>query len=207
MLYFYTGTDTDKLRAALASALERYDNIVRITDAHAVHDLAAALEGPGMFAIPGERVIVLDHIHAHEEMWSLLLEQLDRLRKNTESVYLIESEPDAATKKLLEKHAEKTVRHDLGKKEKKDNFFAIVNALQGRKRKDLWVLLQAEFAAGKAPEAVHGSLFWAAKQQFLKAGDAKSAVLVARLAELPHEARRQSFELEYALERFALSEV
>jgi hypothetical protein len=205
MLYFFTGTDTDKVRTALSKAIEEHDSVIRITDAHSLHDLSAALQGGGMFG-PAQPV-VLDHIYSNDEMWQMFLSQLERLRKDALSVYVLESTPDASTRKTLEKYSEKTVRHDAAKKDAKDNFFGLVNALQQGKKKDLWVLLQAEFAGGKAPEAVHGSLFWAAKQQHLRAGNEKSARLVARLAELPHEARRQGFELEYALERFALSEV
>ena len=117
--------------------------------------------------------------------------------------------PDAATKKTLQKYAEQTEVFDAPKKERKDDFFAVVNALQKGQKKELWVLLQKEFAAGKAPEAVHRSLFWAAKQMVLKprgaADAARGRTMVAELAELPHAARRQGFDLEYALEHFVLS--
>jgi UDP-N-acetyl-D-mannosaminuronic acid transferase (WecB/TagA/CpsF family) len=75
----------------------------------------------------------------------------------------------------------------------------------------LWVGLMREYAKGSAPEAVHGLLFWGAKQMVLKArSDAEAArgrALAAALAALPHESRRKGEDLSYALERFALTEV
>jgi hypothetical protein len=60
----------------------------------------------------------------------------------------------------------------------------------------------------EAPEAIHGVLFWGAKQALLAARGAKDMErpkrLVAELAELPHEARRKGFGLEYTLERYIL---
>ena len=63
-----------------------------------------------------------------------------------------------------------------------------------------------EIAKGGAPEAIHGVLFWGAKDAFLKSGgtDARIRQLVADLAALPHEARRRGEDMEYALERFIL---
>lgn len=204
MLYFYTGSDTVRLREAVARAVG--DEAVRITDAHALVDLQAALSGGGMFA-PAGQAVVLDHVRANAELWDAFLRELDRLRRDPLPVHVIESDADAATRKQLEKYAVDTVKHEAPKQKQEDLFFKLANALQDGKRKDLWVLLQREFAAGKPAEAVHGSLFWAAKQRFAKRADASGARMIARLAELPHEARRNGFELEYALERFVLAEV
>jgi len=122
---------------------------------------------------------------------------------------MLEEKPDAAARKLLEKHAETVEKFDAVKVRDEDNFFPLVNALRAGNKKDLWVLLQREYAAGKAPEMLHGSFFWAAKQMVLKPRGSEAARgkrLVAQLAELPHEARRSGEELEYALERFVLSQ-
>jgi len=209
MLYFFSGTDTEKVREKLDAALAKISGaeIIRITDAHSLADLEAALSGSGLFG--GERVAVLDNVLSNEEMKSILLTRLPFISKQADKVLLYESAPDAATRRSLEKYAEKSERYDSPKKEKKDNFFLLVNALQQGKKKDLWVLLQREFALGKAPEAVHGSLFWAAKQMVLKSSgnNEKAKKLVADLSELPHEARRNGFDLEYALEHFVLSRV
>jgi DNA polymerase III delta subunit len=207
MLFLYTGTDTETAREKLNAAVEKASKksaVVRITDAHTLADLAAALQGGGMFG--GERTIVLDNVLLNTEMEAYVMERLDLLKKSTESIYMYEAAPLAAVRKQLEKYAEKSERFDAEKGSKKDNsIFALANALQSGKKKELWVGYQREIASGKAPEAIHGALFWGAKQLLLRSQTPRARALVAQLAELPHEARRRGFELEYALEHFVLS--
>lgn len=207
MLFLVTGTDSEKARVKLSALIEKHSKkapIIRITDAHTVADLSAALAGPGMFGEPS--AILLDNVLLHAEMELLILERLDFLRKASLSIYMYESAPIAATKKLLEKYTEVAERYDVEKSSKKDNsIFELSNALQSGKKKDLWVGYQREIASGKAPEAIHGVLFWAAKQLLLRSDTARARKLVAELVTLPHEARRSGFELEYALEHFVLS--
>lgn len=203
MLYFYTGTDTEELRKRLATALEGKREVVRITDAHALHDMDAALGGAGLFG--ATRIVVLDHVLQKEELRESLLPHLQPLRDSAEEFHLIESSIDATTRKSVEKYAQETVRIDAPKAAKENSMFALANFLQTGKRKELWVAYQKELQKGSAPEAVHGLLFWAAKQMLLRSDTPRARALVAELAELPHEARRRGQELEYALEHFVLS--
>ena len=206
MLYFFTGTDSEALRKLLSAALSKHAkgrDIVRITDAHTRADLDAALSGGGMFG--GARAVVLDHLCAQEELREALVSSLKRIAAAEDPVFLLESGIDAETRKLFEKYAEQTERKDLPKREKDNSIFALGNALQQGKRKELWVGLQRQLHSGTAAEAIHGSLFWAAKQALLRHDSPRNRALVAQLAELPHEARRKGFDLEYALEHFALS--
>jgi hypothetical protein len=210
MLYLFTGTDRKKANAAMHAAIRKIlpkAEVVRITDANSLADLEVALRGRGMF--DPERALVLDNVFANDEMRSLVEVSLTRLSELDEHIFLIEEKVDAATRKSIEKFAELSQKFDAAKEEKEDNFFAIANAFRAGKKKELWVLLQREYATGKAPEMLHGTLFWAAKQMVLKPRGASDAArgkkLVALLAELPHEARRRGEELEYALERFVLS--
>lgn len=208
MLYFFTGTDTEKLRVKLNAAVGKAakdKEIVRITDAHTIHDLEASLMGGGMFG--GARVVVLDSVASNEEMKEILLARLAMLKTASDEFYVYEPALDAATRKQLEKYAEKTEKIDAQKSVKQETIFNLVRHLQAGKKKDLWVAYQREIAAGKAPEAIHGMFFYAAKDSLLRNPKyARARNLVARLAELPHEARRNGFELEYALEQFVLSE-
>ncbi|MCE9541670.1 hypothetical protein K8R03_03920 [Candidatus Kaiserbacteria bacterium] len=206
MLYFYTGNDGERLRIELGKALAaRKSEAVRITDAHAVHDLSAALEGGGLFA-SGKRTVVLENTLTNADMSEIVLGRLKSLKEADDDFYIIESTPDAMTKKLVSKYAESTEKFELVKEKKAETVFALANALQSGKKKDLWVGYRREIAAGKSPESIHGVLFWAAKQQMLRTpADARARRLVARLAELPHEARRSGADLEYALEHFVLT--
>ncbi len=207
MLYFLSGTDISKARARLAAVLERVakkTEVIRVTDAHTMNDLIAALSGGGLFG--GERTVVLDNVLLNVEMRDRVLGQLKTLRDSADTFYIYEAVLDAATRRSIEKYAETTEKFELVKTAKKDNsIFELANALQRGKKKDLWVGYQREIAAGKAAEAIHGALFWGAKQMLLRENSTKARGFVATLAELPHEARRKGVELEYALEHFVLS--
>jgi DNA polymerase III delta subunit len=212
MLYFFYGTDRDKARLALNKALEKavkQADTLRITDAHSPADLEASLQGPGMFS--KARVVVYDSIVGgeNEDMRARLLDALEALRDSDEHFYILEGAVDAATRKQIEKYAETSEKFDAPKKEKDNTIFALSNALQKGDRKALWVGLMREFSKGAAPEAVHGLLFWGAKRMFSSAHGAQERVraehLIAKLAELPHEARRRGEDLEYSLERFVLT--
>lgn len=206
MLYFFSGTDTDKVRQALNAALEKEAKklpVVRITDAHTKADLEATLQGGGMFA--QKRAVVFSGIYENDEMRGVLEARIPSLAKSDDLFFMIEGALDAVTRKSIEKYAAEFERFDSKKEAKRETIFALANALQSGKKKELWVGYQRELQSGKAPEAIHGVLFWAAKQYLLKGGGQRARSLVAELAELPHEARRQGFELEYALERFVLS--
>ncbi|MEK7156307.1 MAG: hypothetical protein AAB790_00695, partial [Patescibacteria group bacterium] len=182
-------------------------HVVRITDANAPADLAAALRGGGMFE--ESRVVVLNGILANEEMRTMLFDSLAQIRDSEETFFVLEEKPDAATRKQIEKYAEGSERYDKAGEKKGGDIFAIANALRRADKKALWVNYQRQLAENAAPEAIHGVLFWAAKDMFLKSGSLeqqnRAKNLITRLAELPHEARRQGEELEYALERFVLS--
>jgi hypothetical protein len=208
MLFLFTGTDSAKAREKLnaaAAKIAKGEKTVRITDAHTIPDLDAALAGDGMFS-NGARVVILDNVLLSDEMRERVTSGLATLRDSEDVFYMYEAVLDAATRKQIEKYAEKSERFDLPKPAKQDTIFNLVRALQSGKKKDLWVGYQREIIAGKAPEAIHGMLFYAAKDSLLRnPKDARARALVADLAALPHEARRAGFDLEYALERFVLT--
>lgn len=210
MLFLYTGTDRKKTYAAMDAAIKKLSKkdsrTVRITDAHAPADLVAAFGGGGMFQ--ESRVVVLNGVLANEEMRTVLLDSLEYMRDSEEVFFLLEEKPDAATRKQVEKYAQRSERYDKPAEKKGGDIFAIANALRRADKKALWVHYQRQLADNTAPEAIHGVLFWAAKDMFLKAHTdserERARHLLEELAELPHESRRRGLELEYALEMFVL---
>ncbi|MEK7509579.1 MAG: hypothetical protein AAB605_02600 [Patescibacteria group bacterium] len=205
MLYLYLGTDRERARAKMnAEIAKARGDALRITDVHTVDDLQAALRGGGMFI--ERRVLVFENVFNNEEMGAILLAALPALAASSEKTYVFEEKPLADLRRKLEKHAEHVERFDAPKKERDGSIFALANALRRADKKALWVGYMRELEKGTAPEAIHGVLFWAAKDAFLKTSgkEARSRALVAELAALPHEARRRGEDLEYALERFAL---
>ena len=212
MLYFYVGTDRKKARGAMDAAIKKLSGkgtqVVRISDANALADLTSALQGGGMFDT--SHTVVLDGVCANEEMKTLALRSLSAMKGSPDAFFILEEKPDAAARKQIEKYAEKSERFDASAKKKEGGIFALANALKRGDKKALWVGYQRQLAGDSAPEAIHGVLFWGAKDMLLRAKarspeQRRGAELVAELAELPHKARRQGFELEYALERFVLS--
>ena len=194
------------MNAAVKKVATKGTEVIRITDAHTIADLKSALEGAGMFG--GVRTVVLEGVWGNEEMHVVAEGSLQRMRDSDEHFFIFEEKLDAATRKTIEKYAEDSKKFDAVKQKESNTIFALANALRSRDKKALWVSYQRELA-GSAPEAIHGVLFWGAKQALLAARGAKdierAQKLVAHLAELPHESRRRGVELEYALERFVLS--
>ena len=208
MIYLYTGTDREKALAAMNKVIARESkkaDVTRVSDASTAADVAEALRGSGMFG--KRRVVVLDGVFANEEMRGVVLDALPHMKGSDEVYFILEGKLDAATRKSIEKHSDVFERFD-SKKEKDDGgIFSLAYALKGGDKKRLWVEYQRALAREDAPEAIHGVLFWGAKDTFLKSSGAvreRAGRLVAELAELPHEARRQGFELEYALEHYIL---
>ena len=210
MLYAYIGTDRAKVREALDAEVKKLKGkmaVLRITDASSVDDLRAALGGAGMF---GEKqAVILDGVFANADMRPIVESLLPMIGKSEEFFFILEEKPDAATRKMIEKYAESSKRFDKSPGKRDSSVFALANSLRRGDKKNLWIGLQKEFGKGEAAEALHGVLFWGAKQALLSARSEKDIErgrkLVAALAELPHESRRRGIELEYALEKFALS--
>jgi hypothetical protein len=210
MLHLYLGSDREKARTKMNAAVEKAAKkagVVRITDAHTVDDLKMALQGGGMFG--GKRVLVFEGVCVNPELCEVLLQSLEWLSKSGEEVFVYEEKPLADLRKKLEKYAETVEKLDAQKKDRDSSIFVMANALRSADKKHLWVGYMREIEKGSAPEAVHGVLFWAAKDMFLKSRPNspernRGAVLVASLAELPHESRRKGEDLEYAIERFVL---
>ncbi|HEY4514049.1 MAG TPA: hypothetical protein VJH69_01860 [Candidatus Paceibacterota bacterium] len=213
MLFLYTGTDREKARGKMTAdakkiAGKKKAHIIRITDANTLDDFLAVLRGAGMFG--EKRIILLEGILLNDEIRDAALSSLADMHSSSEDFFMFEERPLADIRRLLEKHADSSLRFEAARKKEATSIFTIANSLRRGDKKALWVNFQREITSGSAAEAIHGVLFWAAKDIFLKSRDGskekqRASTLVANLAELPHEARRDNFNLEYALERFILS--
>ncbi len=210
MLLLFTGTDRDKTRAAMQREIGGRmgsAEIVRITDAHTIDDLRASLQGRGMFG--GVRVVVFENVLANEEMAALLVGLIATLEDSEDLFVILEEKIDAPTRKKIEKYVDVSERFDAAKSGRDESVFDLGYAIQRGDKKNLWVGYMREIAKGSAPEMIHGILFWSAKQHLLKTGQesgrTRAAALVATLTELPHRARREGCDMEYALEKFVLS--
>lgn len=209
MIRIFLGTNSEKARAALHAAEKGGGRVVRLFDVSTVADVEAALGSGGIFA--EKKTVVLDRLSSNEELWVRVLDALEHMNQSSDTYLIYEEKIDAATQRRFEKNAAKIEIFELPKKTKeRSNVFALANYLRAADKKKLWIAYQEELAAGNVPEAMHGILFWGAKQMLLSARTEtekkRSRGLVADLAVLPHEARRRGEELEYALERFVLAQ-
>lgn len=205
MLQVIYGSDGQKVHEKVREVLGCFDgSVVRITDVHTESDVRAYVGGRGMF--DAKCAVVFDGVATRKELWEIVLDNAAALAESEDVFVVCESSLDAASKKVLSKHAASVEMFDLPKEKKQSDIFAMANALKRGDKKTLWVEYQRALARGDAPEAIHGVLFWGAKQMALAARplQGRAAHLLASLAELPHEARRRGFELEYALEKWVL---
>lgn len=211
MLHVFLGTDTPKaLKAINSSVLKLGMPAVRVSDASSIEDVRAAIAGGGMFA--QKRAVVLDRLSDNDELWQLVVDELEHIALQSDHYFLYEEKADATAKRVLQKYADDIAVFDAPKAAKsRPTVFALVNHMQSGDKKKLWVGYQQELALGNAPEAIHGTLFWGVKQALLRARITedveRSKRLLVELAELPHASRRSGEELEYALERFILTEI
>lgn len=209
MLFLFFGTDRETAREELNKALAKGAKkirTVRISDANSVPDLEEALRGAGMFG--EKRTVVLDSVFANEEMREVVLRALPHMKSSEEIFYVLDGKLDADTRKRIEKYAEKSEKFETKKEKEGGEIFSLAYALKRGDKKALWVGYQRALLNDAAPEAIHGILFWGAKDMYMKTKgveQTRAAKLVAELAELPHEARRSGFEFGYALEKYILT--
>lgn len=235
MIYIYWGSDTKRTADALMGAISKLRarapdaHIERITDDAEQLDIEFLLASVGLFH--SARVVVLDGVFARTEYKKEIMAHLPELAASQHIFFLREQDLTGAEVKKIEKHATKIVRHDVQSAIRNPfNTFALADALLAGDKKKLWLTLLEALRAGHDAIDLHGILFWGAKNLALAASSdsaeeagmhpfvytktraalgkfstASIHALVAELAELPHEARRQGVELEYALEYFVIT--
>lgn len=211
MLFFFSGEDRNAAHDALNVLVQKHAKdarVVRITDVHSAEDARAALQGAGLFG--GASVPVFDDALANAALAEVLFLNLESIRKAAGPTFVYESAPPADVKKKMEKYAQESKTFPLPRKGSDDRVFDIASALKRKDKKAAWVSYVREISRGKAAEAIHGVMFWAAKDMHAKSKEGSEArrraeALLLELAALPHEARRKGVEFEYALEDFVLS--
>ncbi len=177
MIYFVTGKEREgvqkKLHELTAALQKKRPSalLFRMSadewDSNAFDGIAT---GQGLFE--HKYIVVLDGLFAQEEAAAYLEDKLDELIAADHAFLFVEYSPKAATKKLLEKKAEKTWEvadaASVGKKEA-FNIFSLTDALGERNKARLWVLYQKALMQGSEPEEIHGILFWQIKSMLATA--------------------------------------
>ncbi len=219
MIYFFHGTDTDKVRTKaneLADSLRKKKpdaSFFKIDSEN--FDLAVLKEyigGQGLFS--NKYIVLLDRLCEKKEVKEPFVEELKEIKESENIFIIFEGKIDKATATKIEKKAEKTATFDLSEKEEREikskkeeglNIFEIANALGEKNKKSLWIIYRQLIEEGKAPEEIHGVLFWKAKTMLLAGGSYNWNTeqlygLIDDLITVYHESRRGTHELETGLE-------
>ncbi len=233
MIEVFTGEDTQKARKAARDAFDalREENpgaqVAHFNDVSFEMALAIdAFTSENLFG--GGNILYFDGILDHPEGESFYRTTL----KATDHLVLIRE--TALPKDLLaffERIAEIKQFDPVKKFEKRENSFAIADAVGARDKKRAWVEFEKVRRRGAAMEEVHGTIFWAFKSMYLaitlekvdalKAGMKEFTYrtyytfgkkylipeLEGKLTELKdmyHLAHRGEGELDIALEQFLL---
>lgn len=236
MIYLYVGTKEEVLRRKVHTLLlglqkKRPESELFTITAENVSraHLEELAESGGLF--DPKHIVFIDHVFGDGFFEEGDVKKILPMMKSSESVFIVlETKVAAPLKKILVKHAEKTVEEDTTVKKKDEfNIFALSDALVTRDKIKLWSLYLEALENDKTPEEIHGMLFWQAKTMELarkaknateaglkpfvytkslrakaKYSDIEIETMPWNLMELLHRSRLESEELSVAMERWVL---
>ena len=234
MIRVYLGEDTEKARREARAAFETARN--EHTGGNTLYfddvlfDLAQAIEGFSAESLfGGENILYFDGILEHpdgEQFYRTILKETDH------KVFVREKEPGKDLAAFFARLGE-IIEYKIAKKiEKRENSFAIADAIGIRNKKVAWVEYQMTMKRGVSIEEIHGVVFWAFKSMWmadeLSQSDAREAgmkdftyrnyhqyskkylrqELAERLTELKemyHKGHRGELNMEQRMELFLLN--
>lgn len=176
MYFLYYGNDTTAVRTAAQQKVEAAQKegktINRIdADAYQPGVIADALGAVSLF---GESELYLFDVPSSDKAFEDdVFEHLAALGDSDNQFLIIEEGLLSAPKKKYEKHAASSEEFKAAKAER-FNTFAMADALAGKDKRRLWLLLQEAKQNGLAAEEVIGVLWWQLKSLRL-AANTKSA--------------------------------
>lgn len=237
MIYLYVGTKEGILRNkvhVLLAGLQKKrpdSELFTITSENAsVANLEELAASGGLF--DPKHIVFIDHVFEGDSFEDQDVKKILPMMQSSESVFVVlESKLLTPIKKILVKHAEKTIEEDTTVKKKDEfNMFALSDALVTRDKIKLWSFYLEALENNKTPEEIHGMLFWQAKTMELarkaknaneaglkpfvytkslrakaKYSDGEIEAMPWNLMELLHRSRLESEELSVAMERWVLS--
>jgi hypothetical protein len=236
MIYLFTGTDAAKARAKafewVAKAREKEPNLAYARLAREELTGSALEDAESSGGLFARRLLVLiddpypvtraasaddlsDVARPSSDVGRAtscnIDDHLEALAASENAILILAPALTAAKQKKLESIAKRTYAFDAPVlRQAKGGFNAgLVNALAARARERLWLELMRAFAAGDAPEMLHGLLHWKARDLMEKGSTTwspkESRQLSLDLIALLQDSRRSGLPLPVALERFALT--
>lgn len=234
MIYFFYGSDVEKVRAKafewVEKARTKEPNVayVRLTKEEITP--GALLEAASSNSLFAKRTLTLiddpfAKVKAESEdpstssgqesdgdpSTSVLEDYLDVLADSGNAIVILAPKLLATKAKKLSAKAKLTYQFEQRLAPSLSRGFNsnLVNALASRSREKLWIEIERALWFGDAPEMLHGLLHWKARDLMEKGSrswtPSESRQLSLDLLALLQESRRGGLGLSQALERFALS--
>ncbi len=170
MIYFYYGTDREKIQKTTKATFEALQkkkpdaSFVSFDGETVTEDLLQEItSSQGLF----ERKVVakIADVLENKDKGELILKFLKEMKETDNIIVWSEGDVNKAALDKIKKYAEKV--EEFGTKQKAEkNFpriFKMTDALGERDRKKAWMLFMEEINIGTAAEEIHGTLFWQIK--------------------------------------------
>lgn len=201
MYILFYGTDRNAVRDAATAYIEKHlpaDATLTTIDAaeYQPGQVADALGATSLFG--GSEWFVLDTPSGNEEMAAAVTDVLAEMAESSNTFVVLEGPLLAAAKKKYEKHAAE-MKEFTAEKAERFNSFALAEALAGKDKRKLWILLQEAKLNGQREEEVIGMLWWQLKALRLAAQTRSAAE--AGMKDFPYNKAKR------ALTQFAPGEV
>jgi DNA polymerase III delta subunit len=201
MYVVFFGSDRNGVRDAATAYIEKHmptDGTLTTIDAaeYQPGQVIDALGAASLFG--GTEWFVFDTPSANEECAEAVADSLLELAESNNVFIILENSLLVAQKKAYEKHAAEMKEFSSDKVER-FNSFALAEALAGKDKRQLWVLLHEAKLAGLREEEVIGMLWWQLK-----------ALRLAKLTRTADEAGMKDFpynKAKRALAKFQEGEV
>lgn len=184
MIYFYYGTDREKIQKTSRSTFEalqkkKPDASFVSFDSEALDEnvLKDVTSSQGLF----ERKVVarITDVLENKENAEMVLKFLKEMKETENIIVWSEGEVRKADLEKIKKSAEKVAEFGVKEKavKKFPSIFRMTDAIGDKDRKTAWVLLVDEIQNGTASEELHGTIFWQIK-----------SILIAKITKTADEA-------------------
>lgn len=224
MLHVLVGNDFEKIKHTADQYVSDLDRIVLSSDDLEYSLLDSYVASSGLFSQP-QAIVLRECLVEHGDV---LIERASAMQ-SADNVFII-IEPKILKKERTQLEAVATTFEEFVQKEEKikdTTLFQLADLLAKKDKKNLWLAYHAALSAGKAPEEIHGILWWQVKTLMLIQGSkenpglhpfvfnknkqaarnftqTETKGLLKGLVTLYHRARMGDGEMDTAIERFIL---
>lgn len=173
MIYFFYGTNTEKIRKKVKAIIEsktKQHPDVAILKIDATQITAETIDeiigSQGLFS--SKSIIDMRDVCEVVSVADIVLSRIADIAESSNVFLWSERDIDAKRLKIIEKHSENVeVHQQVASKKETINAFPLADALAQRDKKKAWVLYCSLLQEAVAPEEIHGTLLWQFKMTAL----------------------------------------